>query len=170
MRIEGMTDDPDDKDFREGINALVRLAPLLSILTVLDLVRNRDEFRASALSHPRLDPLVTARDAVFGRVTRYLLFETISGLGIVGFSFAFGLGLSFHRALARRIEMADRFSRSPGTRPAVGLPFEPLSLRSLIPPGLKATPGEIRAGVSTPPARTPSLLGRVGYTLGLATA
>jgi len=104
MRIEGMTDDPDDKDFREGINALVRLAPLLSILTVLDLVRNRDEFRASALSHPRLDPLVTARDAVFGRVTRYLLFETISGLGIVGFLFAFGLGLSFHRALARRIE------------------------------------------------------------------
>lgn len=104
MVSEGMADDPDYRSFREAINAVIRLAPVLSIVTVLGVVLERDEFRVAIPDHPRLAPLVKARNMVFYRVTRYLLLETLSGLSILALLVAFGLGRSFFRAISRRVE------------------------------------------------------------------
>jgi hypothetical protein len=104
MRIDGSFSDPEYREFREGMNAVIRLAPVLSILTVIGIVLNRDEFRPFGSHIARKAPIAKARALAFSRITTYLLFETLTGLVIVGLALVFGLSMAFKKALSRRIE------------------------------------------------------------------
>lgn len=91
-------------EFRESLNSLIRVAPLLSIVSVLRLFFEREELVTLFLKNRDSYPeLAEARKKVFRRVTKYLLFETISGLAISVFALLFlGLG-TFRRTISRRI-------------------------------------------------------------------
>ena len=79
MRLSGELDDPSHREMREALNALIRLAPLLSVLTILRVLT--DETYAAVLTTKDVGIAVrTARNRTVIRVTRYLFLETFSGL------------------------------------------------------------------------------------------
>src|SRR5208337_596404 len=79
MRLSGELDDPSHREMRDALNALIRLAPLLSVLTILEVLT--DETYAAVLTRKDLGVAVqNARHLTVIRVTRYVFFETFSGL------------------------------------------------------------------------------------------
>ena|SRR5208337_2428697 len=79
MRQAGRLDDPTYLEMREALNALIRTAPLLSVLTVLRLVSQGTH--ANILIEAELEPaLQEARNRTILRLTRYIFMETLSGI------------------------------------------------------------------------------------------
>ena len=110
----GLLDDPSHRKFRDGINAVIRVAPALSILTMFRLVIDVDELR-----HIGYDPehfldhqvqqdtapkVLQARWRMCCRIASYLIVETLSGwIFFVFFKLAvMRRGLRDH--IARKIE------------------------------------------------------------------
>ena len=79
MRARGTLDLSAHRECRQSINAMIRVAPFLSPLTVFRLftveVRHVEPDPATMP-----DEVLRARERVFRRVTRYLLFESATGL------------------------------------------------------------------------------------------
>jgi hypothetical protein len=78
-RSEGGLDDPEHRRVRDSINALIRIAPLLSLWTIVRIFIEGPE------SKERARPLTGSRanealEQAVTRVSCYLLFQTISGL------------------------------------------------------------------------------------------
>ncbi len=104
MRVRGELDDPAHREFREGINSLIRLAPFLSLMTVARIVLDRDEFKPLLARNKDATAIQQARHDVFYRVTRYLLVESISGLVLSSIAIVFGMAEALKTRLAQRIE------------------------------------------------------------------
>lgn len=104
MAAAGRLDDPAYRDFRDAINSLIRLAPFLSILTVLRILFSREEFGPLLAESHDIHELSEVRNEVFVRVVRYLLLESVSGLALLGVAGAFGMASALRRAITRRIE------------------------------------------------------------------
>ncbi len=110
MLERGELDEPSHRKFRDGINAMIRVAPMLSLFTFIRLVLNIEEvqdlskLRISSEEEGIAAPVLNARNIMFARVARYLLLETISGLTLVAILLAFDLARDFQKAVARRVE------------------------------------------------------------------
>jgi hypothetical protein len=78
MRDEGALDDPDHRRVRDEINALIRIAPLFSLLTVFRFILEREKPVIDDMRNAR-EPIRAARDEVVNRLACYLLFHTLTG-------------------------------------------------------------------------------------------
>jgi hypothetical protein len=84
MRTKGTLDLPAHRECRDSINAIIRVAPFLSTLTVFRLFTVEVQHVAPDIqSMPQ--EVVLARNRVVLRVTRYLLCESLSGLRVALF-------------------------------------------------------------------------------------
>ena len=88
MRAQGMLEDPAHREFREGINAMIRFAPDLTFFTVWRILvtnltpSSTEETTATA-------EILWGRRMTFVRLVRYLLFESIVGLIVVALALVF---------------------------------------------------------------------------------
>lgn len=87
MRASGRLDDPGHRRFRHALNAMIRLAPDLTLLTVWRMVVSRSEILERSVEVGQGIPLAKevrhAREQAAARVVNYLLFQSISGLTLV---------------------------------------------------------------------------------------
>ena len=104
MRERGALHDPAYRDFRDSINSLIRLAPFLSILTVLRVLFSREEFGPLLAKSYGIERLSDVRHDVCVRVAKYILFESISGVTLLGVAGSFGMATALLGAITRRIE------------------------------------------------------------------
>jgi hypothetical protein len=79
MSEDGQLDDPGHRHVRNEINALIRIAPLFSVLTVFSIVLEGAQFDLIQQG-PFSGSVQKARDEVVQRITRYLLLHTLFGL------------------------------------------------------------------------------------------
>jgi hypothetical protein len=83
MREQGTLDDPEHRRVRDEINNLIRIAPLFSVWTVISIAietmleKGNFDFLTQRCDSPIVQK---AREAFIRRVSRYLLFEALSGL------------------------------------------------------------------------------------------
>ncbi len=106
MLAKNDLENPAHREFRAGANALIRLAPMLSIFTVLRLVLNEDDTR-NLLPRQQavvIEEIEKSRHKLVLRVVRFILFESLSGLLIVLALAVFGLAFAFKRTLEKRIQ------------------------------------------------------------------
>lgn len=103
MRGKGTLDEPAHREFRAGVEALIRIAPMLSLFTLLKLIFDRGEMRSLLSDYSHAPEIDDARRALFLRTARYLLLESFSGLILSAVALVFGMAGSLKRAVAKRI-------------------------------------------------------------------
>lgn len=112
MRAQGALDDPAYRECRRDINAMIRLAPVLSLFTFLKLVEIVEADPAGRA--PNVSAAVReARAAVFFRVFRFLFLESLSGLVVTGLAVAFGLNDMLNKYF---LTFMERFFDSKGVQ------------------------------------------------------
>jgi hypothetical protein len=79
MQELGQLDDPEHRRVRDEINALIRVAPLFSVWTVISIKLEGVKLDFSERDSASC-PIQKAREQVVRRLARYLLFQTLSGL------------------------------------------------------------------------------------------
>lgn len=79
MRAKGELDDPAHRECREGINAMIRLAPYLSLISVWRILAIGIHARMSPMEADIPTEVEEARNRVFIRIARYLLYWTLMG-------------------------------------------------------------------------------------------
>ncbi|MGO9468808.1 MAG: hypothetical protein ACLQIB_16875 [Isosphaeraceae bacterium] len=79
MRSLGELDDPGHRQVRDHINAAIRLAPLFTVWTVIRIAIEGPQSRPLS-EKPIRNEAQEALDKAVLRISRYLLFETLSGL------------------------------------------------------------------------------------------
>lgn len=105
MLADGTLDDPSHRQLRDAINALIRLAPYVSLMTMLNILITRQEvFTATLVRRNDLPAVLEARRQVVVRTAKYLLLETISGVLSLGLFGAFGMAHAIYRAVNVRID------------------------------------------------------------------
>jgi hypothetical protein len=75
-------DDPSHRQLRDSLNALIRVAPLLSVLTILRTIAEGVLKREGADAGEALPQVVEARDKAALRLFRYLFLESLLGLTV----------------------------------------------------------------------------------------
>lgn len=83
MRSRHMLDDPAHRQLRDGVNAFIRVAPILSIFTILRTLAEGVKANVLNLAEPADEAIKAARSKVVARVSRYILFESLTGLILV---------------------------------------------------------------------------------------
>ena len=78
MSEKGELDDPAHRETREGINSMIRFSPYLSIRTLILIATDGAENVQQSTDLPQA--VVEARKAVFNRIMRFMLLETVTGL------------------------------------------------------------------------------------------
>ncbi len=76
-------DDPAHRELREGINAFIRIAPWLSIFTILRILAEGAHSQFFGIGEVIPKEVELAKKKVVLRVARYLFLETLLGLGMV---------------------------------------------------------------------------------------
>jgi len=125
MLASGMLNDPAHRELRDGINALIRIAPLLSLITMLHILLKRQDIQAVISPQDRPAAVTMARMFVLGRTAQYLIGETLSGWVLIcGFTLL-GLAGDLKRFLGEKIgwlldvhaiqDMSLRLPRKPVT-------------------------------------------------------
>ncbi len=114
MLDRGELDDPSHRKFREGINAVIRVAPTLSLFTFFRLLLDVEEFRhitGGPAPYDQLQtvkntaaPVVEARQLMCARVASYLVAETISGWGLLAVFKVFRMSHDFQKVTAYKVE------------------------------------------------------------------
>lgn len=104
VRAKGALDDPAHRDLRDAINSLIRIAPFLSLLTVIKILVDKTEIKPVLAENLNLSEITDAREKVFRRVVRFLLFETFSGWYVVAGAYVFGIAKWLRVSLKRRVE------------------------------------------------------------------
>lgn len=91
MRAEGRLDDPEHREFRDAINALIRVASSLSLISSLYLLLSKDK-DLKAMGHASdQKAILKARQDVFFLCAKFLLLESIPGLLITAGLIVFGV-------------------------------------------------------------------------------
>lgn len=94
------------RDFRDGVNSLIRLAPMLNIFTFMrllfDMESNDPIWKEN--DQDSIVEIIEARRILIDRLVRYLLFETISGLIILATLAVFRLSKASREAVGRRLQ------------------------------------------------------------------
>ena len=91
VRAGGLLDDPAHRECRQDINAMIRLAPVLSLFTFLELfefVEGESASRKSVVP----EAVTEARTAVYLRTFHFLFLESFSGLAVLAVFATLGLG------------------------------------------------------------------------------
>jgi len=107
-------DDPSHRKFRDGINAVIRVAPTLSLFTFLRLVldieelhhlaRDLDSFNENQTNSATAMPVREARRKMCLRISTYLLSETISGWIILTVFKVFLMSRDLRAVIAYKVE------------------------------------------------------------------
>lgn len=98
--------DPDYMACRHDINGMIKVAPALSLfsfLKFLDMGVHEHDPQVSQGEHLP-DEVVAARRAVFIRVAKFMLFESLAGLSIAGIALLFGFSGVLRKFLVSRIQ------------------------------------------------------------------
>ena len=91
MRAEGRLDDPEHREFREAINALIRVASSLSLVSSLYLLLSKEKDLRAMGHASEHKAILKARRDVFLLCAKYLLLESIPGLLITAGLIVFGI-------------------------------------------------------------------------------
>jgi hypothetical protein len=94
MRAKGQLESVAHRETRNGINAMIRFAPYLSLVTVAIILTSGVESKCENVELPA--EIVDFRKAVFLRVLRFLVCETLTG-----WLFGAGAIIVFSQHLAR---------------------------------------------------------------------
>lgn len=103
MRASGELGDPAHREFRDQLNALIRLAPTLSVMTVAHMVLTHERFESLLACRDRPEAIEQARQKVVTRLATYILFESLPGLIFVVFLLACGMLWVVKNGLMARI-------------------------------------------------------------------
>ena len=111
-RAEGLFSDSSYRECRRDVNAMIRLAPVLSLFTFLKLFAIVD---ADPADQKPIAPKAVreARQAVFMRVFQFIFLESLAGLVVTGLVILFGLKDDLFQSVLNRIE---RFVDSKGVQ------------------------------------------------------
>jgi hypothetical protein len=128
MEKKGKLDDLAYRDLRDAINSLIRLAPFLSLLTLIRLLLFHQGLKKLLRTDDSVPELRAARSKAVIRAARYILFESLSGLVLTAIATVFGIATALRDALVQRIEwlldsrtiqnLDDNLSLSAGGRVA----------------------------------------------------
>lgn len=102
MRCRGELDNTHHRETRRVINALVRIAPLLSIFTLLRF-KLQDHSPTPPLPQDCPTAVVEARNLFMDRVSRYLFRETLSGFGVKLAVLAINCGMVPMRVISAKL-------------------------------------------------------------------
>ena len=91
MRAAGTLNDPAYRECRRDINAMIRLAPILSVFTFLRLFEVASSSDAHRQQQETLPPIAAARRTVFYRTFQFLFLESLTGLVVCMVAACFGL-------------------------------------------------------------------------------
>ena len=103
MRACDAFSDPAYQEFRAGVNALIRIAPMLSIFTLIKLLLDRDEMHSLLRDSGHIPEIEAARGEIFQRTAQYLLRESLVGLVLTTIALIFGMAGLLKRAVAKRV-------------------------------------------------------------------
>lgn len=94
------------RDFRDVVNSLIRLAPILNIFTFMRLLFDMETADRiwKEKEDDSIDEILEARSRLIDRLVRYLLLETISGLIILATLAVFRLSKASRDAVGRRLQ------------------------------------------------------------------
>ncbi len=85
MLAEGTLDDPAHREFRDEINAIIRIAPMLSFFLVIRIMMDHEVTGSTPPRQADGNPTIElARRKAFYRIAHYLVGETISGVVLLG--------------------------------------------------------------------------------------